>query len=65
MVGVTIGLERTAYSVSEDDGQVKVCAVLLSGILERTVSVTLTSVNGSASGRLELYPSFTTLFCTC
>ncbi len=64
MVGVTIGLERTTYSVNEEDGQVEVCAVLLSGSLERTVNVTLTSVNGSASGRLELPPAFTILLLT-
>ncbi len=62
MVEVTIGLERTTYSVNEEDGQVEVCAVLLFGTLEKTVNVTLTSVNGSASGRLELPPAFTILW---
>ncbi len=65
MVGVTIGLEKTTYYINEEDGQVEVCAVLLSGTLDRTVDITLTSVNGSALGRFGLPPSFVTLFLPC
>jgi hypothetical protein len=49
---VTIGLERPTYSVDEEDGTVEVCAVLLSGSLERTVSVTLSTSDGSAIGMI-------------
>ncbi len=54
IIGVTIGLQRIIYSVSEDDDVIEVCAVLVSGTLERSVNVTVSSVDGSALGRMEL-----------
>ena len=51
MPGVTIGLERTSYPVDEGDGDVEVCAILISGTLERALNITLSTLDGSATGR--------------
>ncbi len=48
---VEIGLERPLYTVNETDGTIEVCAVLVSGSLERTVTVSLSTVDGTAKGR--------------
>ena len=48
--GVTIGLEMPDYTVPEEGGFVEVCAVVLDGSLERTVSITLQTFPGSAAG---------------
>ena len=48
--GVTIGLEEPSYTVDESGGTVEVCAILISGSLERTVDVTLFTMDGLASG---------------
>ena len=46
---MTIGLERTRYDV--DEGEiVEVCAVLISGTLQREAVVTLQTMDGSATG---------------
>ena len=50
--GVTIGLEMPNYTVPEDEGFVEVCAVVSDGSLERTVSITLETFAGSATGWL-------------
>ena len=38
------------YTVPEEGGFVEVCAVVLDGSLERTVSITLQTFTGSAAG---------------
>ena len=48
--GVAIGLQRTTYDTAEIGGPLKVCAEMFVGILERNVSVTLTSNDSSAFG---------------
>ena len=61
MIGVTIGLERPTYSVDEEDGVIEVCAVLLAGSLERTVSVTFSTSDGSAIGMILIESTFMVL----
>ena len=46
---ITIGFERTEYNVTEGD-QAEVCAVLMSGILEKDVLVSVGSTDGTANG---------------
>ena len=52
LTGVTIGLEEPTYTVNEGDGTIEVCAVLTSGTLDRTVTVTLSTSDGSATGMI-------------
>ena len=52
ITGVTIGFERTAYSVEEGD-VVEVCAVL-TGTLEKLVEVSVSSSSGSATGTHQI-----------
>ena len=47
--GVTVGLSQTSYSVGEGNGSQTVCAVL-SGMTQRSVTVTLSTVQGTAQG---------------
>ncbi len=47
-VGVTIGLEETSFTVDEGE-LVEVCVILISGTLEREVTVTLQTSSGTAS----------------
>ena len=50
--GVEIGLESPTYSVNESNGDItllEVCAQLNVGTLEKNVTVTLTSMDGSAT----------------
>ena len=49
--GVTIGLERVTYNVTEGVGTVEVCAVLLNGTLARNAVVTLSTLDDSATGK--------------
>ena len=49
--GVTVGLSQTSYSVGEGNGSQTVCAVL-SGMTQRSVTVTLSTVEGTAQGKL-------------
>ncbi len=44
-------------SVTEDIGVVEVCAVVISGDLERDVSFTLNSADGTAIGKLVIASS--------
>ena len=49
--GVTIGFEETEYTVREGvDPTVQICAVLISGTLERGTIVTFSTSDGSAMG---------------
>ena len=45
---VTIGFNKTAYSVSEDAGSVSIALSVQMGALDRDVVVTLSTVNGNA-----------------
>ena len=44
-----VGFEHETYSISEGDGFVEVC-VQVSGILRSSLSVSLSTVDGSATG---------------
>ena len=48
-VAITIGFERTEYNVSEGD-QTEVCAILISGTLEKDVLVLVNSTDRTANG---------------
>jgi len=45
---VTVGFDKTAYSVSEDAGSVSVTVSIQTGTLDRDVVVALSTVNGTA-----------------
>ena len=48
---VSIGWEQTSYTVSEENGEVRACAIL-NGTIEKTVQVFFTtSISGQASGK--------------
>ena len=49
---ITIELENRTYTVPENEGHVEVCAVIVRGSLERTVTVSLSTKDGSATGWL-------------
>ena len=49
---VTVTILQLFYTVSEGDGQVEVC-VILRGQTERDITVTVTTMSGTASGRQE------------
>ena len=46
---VVVGFEHASYSISEGNGSVEVC-VQVSGILQSSLSVSLTTVDGTATG---------------
>ena len=50
---VTIGFNKTAYSVSEDAGSVTIALSVQTGAQDRDVVVTLTSINGTAMCKFE------------
>ena len=50
---VTIGFNKTAYSVSEDAGSVTIALSVQMGAQDRDVVVTLTSINGTAMCKFE------------
>ena len=45
---ITVGFNKTAYSVSEDAGSVTITLSLQIGALDQDVVVTLSTVNGTA-----------------
>ena len=49
---VTVGLQEGAYTVSEGDGSVSVCAEL-TGQIARNVVVSIFTEGGDATGQLE------------
>ena len=56
---VTIGFSQTVYSVPEEDGSgegsmVEVCLDVFSGHIDRTVIVTMSAADGSATGMFIL-----------
>lgn len=47
---VVIGWEMTLYSVSEPAGQVEICTVIFSGVLQSTIpTINVVFVDGSAA----------------
>lgn len=50
IVGVTIGLLHTELVLDEDVGTVEVCARILVGDLDRQITVTLSTSDGTATG---------------
>ena len=46
---MTIGLEQPDYTVNEGSGSVMVCAAIVSGTLERTLTFSLTTQDDSAT----------------
>ena len=48
-----INLQQDTYSVAESDGSAEVC-VVLNSVLDRNVSVTLTTADITAQGQLQL-----------
>ena len=46
---MTIGLEQPSYTVNEDNGSVMVCAAIVNGTLERTLTFRLTTQDDSAT----------------
>ena len=49
---ISVELENRTYTVPENEGHVEVCAVIVHGSLERTVTVALSTEDGSATGGL-------------
>ena len=47
---VEVSFQQTVYTVMESGDIVEVC-VVLSGVLERSVTITLSTSNGSATGK--------------
>ena len=47
---ISVELENRTYTVPENVGHVQVCAVIVRGSLERTVTVSLSTEDGSAIG---------------
>ena len=46
---MVVGFDNESYSISEGNGSVEVC-VQVSGILRSSLSVSLTTVDGAATG---------------
>ena len=46
---MVVRFEHETYNISEDDGSVEVC-VQVSGILRSSLSVSLTTVDGTSTG---------------
>ena len=49
---VTISLEQTQYSVSEEGGSVMVCLVVSEGAVQQPISITVSTADVSATGEL-------------
>ena len=49
--GVTVGLQRTSYSIAEGNGSLSVC-VLINRTAERDVVVSLVAISLTAQGRV-------------
>ena len=52
MTVAVINLRQDTYSVAESDGSVEVC-LILSSVVDRNVSVTLTTADLTAQGELQ------------
>ena len=49
IIGVTISFDRVMYSVSENDGTVRISASLVQGELQRPVEVLFSTLSGTAT----------------
>ena len=58
---VTIGFNKTAYSVSEDAGSVSITLSVQTGTLDRDVVVTLTTISGTALCKFQSVATAITL----
>lgn len=54
-LGVVIDFEQPEYSVNERNGTIEVCAVIVEGNLQRNITVTLTTRDGRAIGKVLMY----------
>lgn len=61
--GIIIGFESGSAIVNEEDGTAEVCVVLVEGILEREVPLTLRTSNNTATGTKLLFDA-TRNICT-
>jgi hypothetical protein len=48
--GITVGLMQTSYNTPETGGPLSVCVEMFEGNLERNVSLSLTTSDGTAIG---------------
>ena len=55
---VTIGFERTVYPVREDGGSREVCVSLRDGTLQTSVTVSVNTVDGTATGEFVFDKNF-------
>ena len=53
IAAVTVGLLQSALSVTEDEGEVSVCASILTGQIERDIVLQLTFTPDTASGGVD------------
>jgi hypothetical protein len=51
---VVIGFESRSIIVNESDGTAEVCVVLVDGVLQRTISFVLETLNRTALGKHAL-----------
>ena len=54
-IEITVGLQQTSYFALETGGPVSICAEMFDGTLERNVSLTLTSMDGNATGMYDVF----------
>lgn len=50
--GITVGLQQTTYNTPETGGLLKVCVEMFVGSLERNVTISLTSSDNTAVGKM-------------
>ena len=48
---VILGFEHESYSISEGNGSVEVCVQVKNGILQSSLNLSLTTVDGDATGK--------------
>ena len=50
---ITVGINKTAYSVSEDGGSISITLSVQNEILDRDIIVTLSTINSTAMCEFE------------
>jgi len=50
LLTVILGFEHVTYSISEGNGSVEVCVQVKGGVLRSSSSLSLTTVDGNATG---------------
>lgn len=53
-LGITVALQLTSYTTLETDGPLSVCIEMFTGNLERNVSLSVSTVDGSAVGTFSI-----------